>query len=80
MMGGSWFGQLFGNIDDTTRKKLEIAAMESVAKQLNITQDPVSLNVTIAQRAIPTYRCVHLHQNFQYLSNCVYVLESVILK
>ena len=56
MMGGSWFEDLFGDPYNVDIKKLERAALQSVARQLNITKDPKEIHTTMCTQCIPMYR------------------------
>lgn len=59
MMGGHWFSELFGPIDNVSLNTMLHHAIEAASKYLNINEQPVHHHVSINRNCIPEYRLNH---------------------
>lgn len=59
MLGGAWFDEMFGNIETCDVNKITDLAVETVSKQLHISERPYRVMPHIHKKCIPQYRVGH---------------------
>ncbi|XP_054717982.1 protoporphyrinogen oxidase-like [Uloborus diversus] len=59
MLGGRWFGKIFGNSDSVKEEDILRVAIEEAGRLLNINESPVRHKVVLQKQCIPQYVIGH---------------------